>query len=67
MSKLKTTSEVTIYEIDGDSEKTKLGDHITVSSHWNYDTKCVLEIEGKRVTVLRADLITAVERANCDA
>lgn len=65
MSKLKTSTEVTVYEIDGDNDKVKLGETIRVTSHWNYDDRCELEINGHRVTVLRRDLIAATERATC--
>ena len=65
MSKIKTSTEVSVYEINGLDDKVTMGDKILVTSHWNYDDRCELEINGHRVTVLRRDLIAATERATC--
>ena len=64
MSKIKTSTEVSVYEINGSDDKVTMGDKVRVTSHWNDDDMCELEVNGHRVTVLRRDLIAATVRAS---
>jgi len=57
MKTLKVSVEVDIYEIDGREVK----GYIMVHSHWNQDTKVILEINGKKYTVLAGEFKKAIE------
>ena len=62
MSKIRISQEVNILEVDGDvavEERT-----LKVFSHWNYRDRAVLQLgKGKKFTIQRQDLITALDNA----
>ncbi len=51
-------NEVTTYG-DGD----ELGAHIKVSSHWQLNGRVIIEIDGKKATVLASELKRAIDNA----
>ena len=62
MSKIKVSQEIHVLEVNGDEavEETTL----KVFSHWNYRGRAVLQLgKGKKFTILRQDLITALDNA----
>ena len=62
---VKTFSEVSSYESNG-AELAGLDPRpkIKVESHWNHDSRVVIEVEGTRLTVMAADLIDAIRRCS---
>jgi len=61
---IKVKSDVPVFEID--DMEVPAGERlwIQVSSHWNEDTKIVLEFGGKKLTVLVCDISAAVTNAS---
>lgn len=59
MNRVKVCCEINTYP-DDYKEGT---DKIKIHSHWNSRDKVVLDIGGKKITVVGSDLITAVQ--NC--
>ena len=57
------SSKLTIYEINGEETKGLNLPTITVSSHWNVRDWVVIEVEGKKFTVVANDLKDAVDNA----
>ena len=55
---LNVMNEVTTYG-DGD----ELGAHIKVSSHWQLNGRVIIEIDGKKATVLASELKRAIDNA----
>ena len=62
---MKTITEVKAYEINDKDNPPLDAPKLLVASHWGYDDRCVLEWQGKEFTVLRRELIAAVQRADC--
>lgn len=60
---IKVKQEVQIYEED--DKDVALGErkYIEVESHWNYNERVILVVEGKRITVLEDDLRAAITNA----
>jgi hypothetical protein len=64
-SMIKVESIVDCYEVDG-QETPALSSkrpHIIVRSHWNRDEFVVLEVEGKKFTLLAKDIRAAIANA----
>ena len=62
---MKITTEITIYEVDGESESGGIGGpKIIVSSHWNHNGVLGLVVlqtpDGKKYTVRRRDMDKAL-------
>lgn len=62
--KVDMKAQVSVYEIDGEEHDTVEGEKLIVRSHWNDDDMVVLEIGGKRLTVVGADLRSAIQRCS---
>ena len=62
MSKIKVSQEIKVYEIDGNET---VGETVLkVFSHWNWKDRAVLQLgKGRKFTILRQDLITALDNA----
>jgi hypothetical protein len=59
------TNLVRVYEIDGKELTGPKNDiRLSVHSHWNERQFIVIEIEGKRYTVVAYDLETAIKNAS---
>lgn len=68
MAKVKTACEVEVYEVDQEETTGLSSDTPTllVASHWNRNEMVTLTMpvaKGKSITVLRSDLVKALE--NC--
>ena len=60
---IKVENEIVVYEVDGISTKS-FDTKLKLSSHWNEQSKVVLELEGgRRYTVVAKDLIAAISNA----
>lgn len=59
---IKVESELKVYEIEG-LDVTIDGRTLKVLSHWNSHDRVVLEIEGKKHTVVARDLLAAISNA----
>lgn len=62
MNRIKTVSEVKVYEVDGSSDF-KDKPTLFVHSHWNRNRWVRLKIGDQDVTVIKQDLIKAIENA----
>ena len=60
---IKSTNLVPIYEIDGSAAAPVHGPALVVESHWNMMDRVVLVVEGKKFTVIKADIIAAIDNA----
>jgi len=54
---------VPVYEVDGQRVEGIESPKFTVASHWNEESKVVLEFGGKSITVTARDLLAAVTNA----
>lgn len=63
MSRLKVVTELKIYETDGKDTTELVRPKLKVISHWNRSSLVVLEINGKKYTVVGEDLKDAVDNA----
>jgi len=64
---IKVTSDVPIYEVDGEETQTGPGPNLTVESHWNHRDRVVLVVDNHRYTVLAHDVEAAVKNAQNSA
>ena len=64
-SRFKTINLIEVYETNGTEEKALGSDRpkIKVSEHWNKRSFVVLEIDGKKITVVADDLKRAIDNA----
>jgi hypothetical protein len=63
MRSLKTTTGITVYEVDGKDALPSLPD-LKISSHWNWGESVVIETpDGKKYTVIAEELKRAIENA----
>ena len=60
---MKTTSEIEIYETNGEESPIANYPLMTVESHWNRNEMIVLKIGKKSVTVLADELKKAIDNA----
>ena len=61
MTRIDVRNTILVYEIDG--EYTKFGTKMEVLSHWNYNHYVILDIDGKKYTVVAKDLKTAIDNS----
>lgn len=63
---IKVISEVDIYEVDGSEVVGLNRPKINVLSHWNRPDLVILEIDGKKSTIVATDMEAAITNAkNC--
>lgn len=63
-NRIKVESQVNVYEIDGkDTGPTIDRPVVRVLSHWNANHLVVLDIDGKRYTVVASNLEAAIKNA----
>jgi len=64
-SRFESINLIEIYETNGIEEKGLRSDRpkLKVSEHWNIKNFVVLEIEGKKITVIADDLKRAIDNA----
>lgn len=64
-SRFETVNSIEVYETNGTEEKGLRSDRpkLKVSEHWNRREFVVVEIDGKKVTVLADELKRAVDNA----
>jgi len=55
-------AKVTVYEIDGDDSLGMDRPPVVIRSHWNRGEMVVIEVNGKSVTVVAAQLAEAARR-----
>ena len=64
MAKIRVSTMVQIYEIDGEDTPNNKDTELKVLSHWNQDNFLVLQFpRGKKYTVDAEDLQAAIENA----
>ena len=64
-SRFESINLIEVYETNGIEEKGLRSDRpkLKVSEHWNIKNFVVLEIEGKKITVIADDLKRAIDNA----
>ena len=64
-SRFESINLIEVYETNGTEEKGLRSDRpkVKVSEHWNRKEFVVIEIDGKKVTVLAAELQRAIDNA----
>ena len=61
---IKVSNELVVYEVDGVSVASPIdGPRVHVRSHWNRNELVVVELEGKRMTLVAKDLLAAISNA----
>ena len=63
MAKLEVKTKVKVYEKDGKELGVNESDEISVEGHWNRRNFVILNINGKKVTVVADHLNRAVQNA----
>jgi hypothetical protein len=64
-SRFESINLIEVYETNGTEEKGLRSDRpkVKVSEHWNRKEFVVIEVDGKKVTVLAAELQRAIDNA----
>lgn len=57
------TNEIQIYETDGKDTPVGVKPMLKIHSHWNRQNFVVIEIDGKRITVIASQLEKAIQNA----
>jgi hypothetical protein len=60
---MKVKNELQVYEQDGKEIKGIEYPIVKIESHWNYKDRVVVEIDGKKVTLIADDLRRAIDNA----
>lgn len=60
---IEVTSEVDIYELDTEKERTNIEEKIVVVSHWNRKEMVCINVGGHCYVVNARDLLCAIENA----
>ena len=64
MTNVKIQAEIKIYKIDDKNTAIVDGPKLRVFSRWNDNNFVEIEFEGKRLTVVAKELITAIDRCS---
>ena len=60
---IQVKNEIRVYEVDDKDVGFKEGPEFTVENHWNQTAYVVVSIDGKKYTVVAADLMAAIKNA----
>ena len=53
--------KISTYEVNDEEDYSK---EVIIRSHWNWDDRVIIEFEGKKVTVITAQLEKAINKCS---